>query len=56
MVPNSTVMTVAAIFKSRLLKKWPLQKKFKYLRNSEVTGKIEHAVTTYVYTSNGMKI
>ena len=55
-VPNSTVMTAAGIFKSRLLKKWPLQEKFKYLRNSEVTSKIEHAVTTYVYTSNGMKI
>ena len=48
---NNHDMTVAAIFKSRLLKmateKWLLKEKFIYLCNwAEVVSKIEHAVTT----------
>ena len=38
-MPNSTVMTVAAIFKSRLLK-WPLQEKFTYLCNLLLKKKV----------------
>ena len=53
MEPNSTVMTVVVIFKSRVLK-MPLQEKFTYLH--EVTSKIKHVVTLYVYASNGIKI
>ena len=55
MVPNSIVMTVAAIFKSRLLK-WLLKETFIYLCYwVEVASKIKHAVTTYVNTSNGIR-
>ena len=45
MMPNSTVMTMVAIFKSQLLK-WLLQEKFKYFCNQiEVASEIKHAVT-----------
>ena len=46
MVPNLTVMTVAAIFKSRLLK-MATERKYQISYNwVEVANKIEHAVTT----------
>ena len=56
MVPNSTAMSVVAIFKSRLLK-MTLQEKFEYLCNQvEAASNIKHAVTTKVMTSYGIKI
>ena len=56
-MPNSTVMTLAAIFRSRLLQMAVArEKKFIYLYNwVEVASKIEHAVCYYkVYTFNGI--
>ena len=46
MVPNSTVMTVAAILKSRLLKMAAKIKVHNLCSWVEVASKIEHAVTT----------
>ena len=54
MVQNSTVKTVAAIFKSRLLKMAAARKC--QINQVEVASKIKHAVTTLVYTSYGIKI
>ena len=44
-MPNSTVMTVAAILRSRLLK-MATERKIHLCNRVEVASKIEHAVTT----------
>ena len=49
-MPNSTVKTVAAIFKKSTFKKWLLQEKFKY--QVEVASTNKHAV----FTSYGIEI
>ena len=55
MVQNSTVVTVASTFKSRL--KWLLEEKFEYLCNqNEVASKIKHAFTIDLhFTYYGIK-
>ena len=59
MVPNSTVMTVAIIFKSWFLKLATKRKIPIFCNQVEVASKIKHVVATsryIVYTSDGIKI
>ena len=56
LVPNSVVMPVAAILRSRLLKMTENEKLIYLCNSAEVAIKIEHAVITREHTSTGMKI